>query len=163
MAISKDKKQEIVAKTKDIFASSASAVFVNFSRLTGGETAELRAGLDDEGVGYSVIKKSLVTRALGETSVQGDMPEFPGELAVAYGDDLVAPARMIKEFSKKFPEKITIVGGIFDGEYKDKMGMTEIAEIPAVPILRGQFVSMINAPIRSFVVVLGQIAEQKEA
>tara|TARA_B100000378_G_scaffold265929_1_gene250825 strand:+ start:180 stop:671 length:492 start_codon:yes stop_codon:yes gene_type:complete len=163
MAISKDKKQEIVAKAQDIFANSASAVFVNFKGLTGGETADLRAGLDDEGVGYNVIKKTLVTRALGETSLKGDAPEMPGELAIAYGDDLVAPARMVKEFSKKFPEKIVIVGGIFDGEFKDKAGMTEIAEIPAIPVLKGQFVSMINAPIRSFAVVLGQIAEQKEA
>lgn len=39
--------------------------------------------------------------------------------------------------------------------------MTEIATIPSMQVLRGQFVNLINSPIQRFVVALNQIAESK--
>ena len=39
--------------------------------------------------------------------------------------------------------------------------MTEIASIPALPVLRGMFVNVINSPIQGLAVALNQIAEKK--
>ncbi len=163
MALNKEQKAQALKKAQDIFSDSKSAVFVKFSGLGANDTNAMRADMTAEGVGYSVLKKTLVNRALDDAKVDGDRPAFDGELAVAYGDDLIAPARLVREGEKKFKENISILGGIFDGEYMDKEAMTQIADIPPVPVLRGMFVSMINSPIQSFVSVLNQVAEKKEA
>lgn len=163
MAISKAKKEEVLNRVTDVVKGAQSAVFVNFHGLTVADTTALRSGLREDGVGYLVAKKTIVKRALADSGVKGDQPALDGELAIAYGDDLTAPARGIYAFKKDHPENIAILGGVFEGAYMDQEEMTEIATIPPTPALRGMFVNVINSPIQGLAIALSQIAEKKTA
>lgn len=163
MAINKEKKKEIVVKVKDAVDSADSVVFVNFHGLGVSDTTQLRKNLRDGGVGYTVAKKTLIKKVLGESKVEGDIPSLDGELAIAYGKDLIAPARGVYEFQKDHKDSMTILGGVFEGRYMNKEEMMDIATIPPTPVLYGQFVNLINSPIQRFAVVLDQIAQAKEA
>jgi len=161
MAITKEKKQEIVVKLKDAFANAQSFVFVNFHGLNVLGISEMRRSLSAAGVTYFVAKKSLIRRALSEAKLEGEVPDLPGELAIAWSNDLIAPAREVYGFQKKNPDSLKIVGGIFEGKLLGMVDMTEIAMIPPLPILHGKFVNIINSPIQRFVILLDQIAAQK--
>jgi len=162
VAITKEKKQTILAKLEDIKNNSESIVFVNFNELGGNDTVAMRAKMTDEGVGYFVAKKTLIKRAF-DGAFEGEMPALEGEIAVAYSADAIAPAQNVKHFMGTHKDKVTIVGGIFQGVYKNQEEMTEIASIPALPVLRGMFVNVINSPIQGLVLGLNAIAEKKSA
>lgn len=161
MAITKDKKKEIIENLEKALAKSKSVVFISFSKLLVKESSEMRRALKGESVGYVVAKKSLFRRALESAGIKGSAPELGGELAIAYGEDLIAPARGVYEFQKKLEGKVSIIGGIFDGEYKSQAEMMGIASIPSLQVLRGMFVNIINSPIQRFAIALNQIAEKK--
>ena len=161
MAITRVKKGEVVDKLSKAFKKAASVVFVNFKGLTVGHTTEMRRALKNEGVSYSVAKKSLTKRALEDAKLEGEMPELPGELSLAWADDLIAPARGIYAFMKKFPENLKILGGIFDGRYMTKEEIMGIAQIPPIEVLRGKFVNIINSPIQRFAIALNELAKKK--
>ena len=161
MPITKEKKKEILADVKEKISSSKNVSFVNFHGLSVSELTEMRQALRQNSVGYMVAKKTLVRRALDEASLEGEMPELDGELAIAYGEDIIAPAREVYSFQKKFDGRINIVGGVFDGVYKSKEEMVEIAAIPPMQTLRGMFVNVINSPIQGLVVGLSKSAEKK--
>jgi large subunit ribosomal protein L10 len=161
MAIKKEKKVEIISSLEKILSKSKSVVFVNFNKLLVKDSSALRRALKSENVGYVVSKKSLFERALGESGVKGERPEIKGELSIAYGDDLLAPARGIYEFQKKLEGRVSIVGGIFEGEYKTQTEMLSIAMIPSQKVLQGMFVNIINSPIQRVVIALNQISEKK--
>jgi len=163
MAITREKKKEIISELKRIFSESESVAFCNFHGLSVKDATEVRNGLREKGVGYYVAKKSLTRKALEEAEVEGNQPEFVGELSIVYGKDATDSAREIYEFQKKFDNQVSIVGGIFAGEYRDKEGMVEVAQIPSLQVLRGQFVNLINSPIQGFAIALNAIAEKKEA
>lgn len=160
MAINKEKKQEILGKLKDI-SGKESVVFVNFHGLPVDQTAEMRSTLRESDVSYFVAKKTLVKKAFNESSIEGELPELGGELAVAYADDLTAPAREVYTFQKKFGDSISILGGVFENKYLNKVEMEEIAMIPGLDTLRGMFVNVINSPIQGFVMTLKAYAEKK--
>lgn len=84
MALTKEKKGEILKKLKDIFGNSESAVFVNFSGLSAFDTVDMRNALREESVGYFVAKKTLMKRVLKESGFKGEIPMLSGETAVAY-------------------------------------------------------------------------------
>jgi large subunit ribosomal protein L10 len=162
MAITKQKKTEIIEKMRGILADASTLVFVNFHGLTVAEERELRSSLRKEGVGYTVAKKSLVKRALDEKGIGGVLPELSGEIAVAYGADELAPAREVAAFAKTHAEHLAMVGGVFGGAYVDKAGITSIASIPGLETLRAQFVQLINSPLQRFAVVLNAKADKGE-
>lgn len=161
MAITKQAKEEILRDVEAVLKEHESVAFVNFNGLGVLDTTELRGKLRADGVGYRVIKKTLVKRALGTIDVAGDVPELPGELALAWGEE-TAPARGIHEFAKRHEGKLQLVGGIFEGKYLDKAAIIEIASIPSLDVLRGMFVNVINSPIQGLVVALGQVADQRK-
>ncbi len=161
MAITKEKKKELVAEITKALAGSKSAVFVNFHTLNVTDEQAMRRALRKEGVGYLVVRKTLAKLALADAGIAGTMPEFAGELALVYGDDLTAPAREFYTFQKKYNGNVKIVGGIFDGKYMNIAEMTGIAAIPSQQTLYAQFVNLINSPIQRFAVVLDQIAKTK--
>ena len=164
MAKTREQKKEIVERLTDAFKNSASSVFVHFNGVNVGEETNMRGALRNEGLSYFVARKTLMKRAWDAAGAKGEAPELEGEIAIAYGgDDPTAPARNIHTFVKEFKDRLAIVGGIYEGEFKDAAGMQEIATIPPVETLRGMFVNVINSPIQGLVVALGQIAEKKEA
>lgn len=163
MAITKEKKKEILAALDEIKTNAASVVFVQFQGLTGANVTAMRTRLRQEGVGYFVAKKTLLTHSFQE-AFSGQMPPLEGEVAVAYStDDPIVPAQKIKECAGTYPEQLSIAGGVFEGVYKTKEEMTEIASIPPLTTLRGMFVNVINSPLQGLAVALEQIAQKRAA
>lgn len=163
MAKTRNQKKEMVSVLEDISKNNSSVVFVNFTKLVVKDETALRNKLRANGVGYKVVKKSLLKKGFGASSFAGEMPELPGMMAIAYGKDLIAPAREVYDFQKTRKDNIAIVGGVFEGKYMTKEEMMSIATIPSTQVLYGQFVNLINTPIQQFVTALSKIAEQKTA
>lgn len=163
MAISKDKKREIVTKLTNAFKEASSIVFVGFTKLTVADAARVRKELSQAGVRYFVAKKTLIRRALEGRGYTGDIPALPGEVAVAWTTgDITAPARGVYEHKKKLKSALSLLGGVFEGTFLDAGKMIEIATIPPMPVLRGMFVNVINSPIQGFVSALDQITKKKQ-
>jgi large subunit ribosomal protein L10 len=163
MALTKEKKQEVFAKVKGALEEANSMVFVYSKGMSVSETQDMRQAFRDNGVSFYVAKKTLIKKALGEKKFDGEQPVLDKELAIAWGEDLVAPAREVQAFVKSTKDKVEILGGIFEGRYMSAGEMTEIASIPSQQTLYAQFVNIINSPIQGFVMSLSQIAEKKEA
>lgn len=162
MAISKDKKRDIIAKLNDALKEASAVAFVSFSKFTVADVSKMRRELTKEGVRYFVAKKTLITRALKDRGYTGVIPTLPGEIAIAWTTgDATAPARGIYEYGKKLKGVLSLVGGVFEGAFRDAAGITEIATIPPVPVLRGMFVNVINSPLQGLVIALDKIREKK--
>lgn len=172
MARTKTEKRDIIEKVKKIADGAQSLVFVNFHGLKVSGATEVRRKLKSQNIGFFVAKKTLMSKALEDSvskKISGTMPTLEGEVGVAYGTDLIAPAREILVFQNKFKAGkdgkggIVILGGIFDGRYMTREEMLGIALIPSLSTLHGMFVNVIASPIQGLVVALDQIAKQKVA
>jgi len=162
MALTKDKKAEVLANIEQALDEAASVVFVHAKGLPVAETQAMRNKLREEDVRYYVAKKTLIKRALDAKGYEGEQPALEGELSLVWGEDLVTPAREVQEFVQSTKDKVAIVGGIFEGRYMSAAEMTEIASIPGMLTLRAQFVNVINSPIQGLVMSLDQIAKKKD-
>jgi large subunit ribosomal protein L10 len=166
MAKTKDQKKEIVANLETIFKDSVSTVLVHFKGINAGQETAMRRGFRSDGINYVVAKKSLIRRALANLGHAQEGVAMEGEIAVAYNTasntDATIAASRVYGFGREYgAEKVSILGGLFEGKLMDAVAMTEIATIPALPVLRGMFVNVINSPIAGFVVALQAIADKK--
>lgn len=168
MAKTRKQKEEALAKIGDVIRDAASAVFVGFSRINVEQETAMRRGFRADGLGYTVAKKSLIRRALTGLGHDHGAVALEGEVAIAYnvGDnaDLTAAPRRVHAFAGELgADKISILGGIFEGKLVDALAMREIATIPPVPVLQAMFAQVINSPRTRFAVVLSKVAETKTA
>lgn len=161
MAIPKNKKKEIVDDLTASISNAQSLVFVKFDKLKVADVNSFRRQLGSQDVGYTVAKKTLIKRALASKKIAGELPELPGQIGVAFGQDPLAAAREVYEFQKTHKDNISIVGGMFEESYADQARMMSIATIPPREVLYAQLANLINSPIQRLAIALDQIAGKK--
>ena len=160
MPLTKDKKKEICDKVTRIAKENSSLVFVNFHKINVADVTAARRALREKNVGYYVAKKTLIKKSLVDAEIQGEMPELKGEVGIAYSSEPTAAAREVFAFSKKLDDQFKLIGGIFEGKFKNGDEMNEIALIPSLEVLRGKFLNLINSPRQRFAMLLSEKAKK---
>jgi large subunit ribosomal protein L10 len=161
MALTRAKKAELIASYTDALKGAKSAVYVKFKGLSVADTSLLRGQLFNDKTHYTVVKKTLWKRATDTAGIKGETPITGEELAVIYGEDLLIPARLSYEFSKAHKDSFTILGGIFDGSFKNQSEMLSIATIPAREVLLSQLAYLLKSPMTRLAVGLNEVALKK--
>ena len=162
MAKTKQQKTEHLEQLKEAVENKG-VVFVSQKGVLGNESVSLRKDLKSEDVTYLVVKKTLLQKAFEGSKAKGEAPLLEGEVAIAFSQDSLLPAQLIGKHKKALgEEKLEIVGGIFEGDYKDADSMRVISQIPSKEVLYSQFLALNLTPISQFVVVLNEYAKTKE-
>jgi large subunit ribosomal protein L10 len=155
MAITREHKERIVKDLVDNLGKTKSVVFADFQGLKMPEIEELRAKCLEQGIGYTVAKKTLLNIALEKAGVKDvDTKAIEGSLATIFGfEDEVAPAKTLAEFAKAH-EALEIKGGILEGKVVPLEQVIKLSKLPSKAELYAKIVGSINAPVSGFVNVL---------
>jgi len=148
-----EKKQQ-VSKLTEKFKSAKSMVFADYRGLTVSQDTEFRAKLRKANVEYKVIKNSLMNFAAKECGLDALSEKLKGPTSVAISyDDLIAPAKVLVEFSKKY-ENLELKTGVLEGEVIDADKVKSLAALPSREVLISKMLGSMNAPVTGFVTVL---------
>ncbi len=153
MAVSRDKKNTLVAELAELFASAIGTVGAAYTGLTVADLQELRAAARANNVSIKVAKNRLVRVALAADNKfkAADTSLLTGQLVYAFSStDEVAPAQVLAKFAKSHPELKLVAGFDGSGASLDTAMVTALAELPTKDQLRGQLVSVIAAPLTGF-------------
>ncbi len=154
MAISKAKKDTLVADLTALLADAKLTAYARYQGLTVADLQDLRKGAREAGVKIKVVKNRLVKVAMNEIAIYQDTDTtgLVGQLIYAISDtDEVAPAKILAEFAKTHPA-LELVGG-FSGEGKsmDQAEITTLAKMPSKNELIAQVVAQLLSPITDIV------------
>jgi len=139
--------QEITEKIK----GSGAVYFSDYLGLNVAQVNELRSELFEKDVKMQVVKNTLILLALKELGYDVEKDAFlTGSTALVYGEDPVAPAKVLKEFKKKMKDlkKPDVKALIFEGELCGKEKVDQIAELPPVEILLATLLGGLQSPMQ---------------
>jgi large subunit ribosomal protein L10 len=149
-------KPQKVAMVEQIAAdlkAAGSLVLSDFTGINVEEISELRKRCRSNDVTFSVVKNTLIKLAVEGTDMESLVEHFNGPTAIAHSEDMVAPARVLKEFSKEFG-KLEIKAGFVDGQAIDLDGVKALADLPGREQLLSMVVGTLEAPISGLARVL---------
>lgn len=157
MAISKDKKNELVADLTELLSNAKATVYAKYQGLTVAELQELRKAARENGVKIKVVKNRLVRVAMGQIAVYKDTDTtgLTGQLLYAVSDsDEVAPAKILAEFAKTH-DALDLVGGFSDlGKALSTDEVKTLAAMPTKNELIAQVVAQLLSPVTDSVSAL---------
>jgi len=153
MAISRDKKNALVAKLTELFAGAKGTVGAAYTGLNVSDMQDLRAAARESNIVIKVAKNRLVRVALAgnDKFKSADTSLLGGQLVFAFSsEDEVAPAQVIAKFAKTHPALKLIVGFDSTGTSLDTATVVALAELPTKDQLRGQLVGVMSVPLAQF-------------
>lgn len=157
-----EQKQQHVEVISEQLKNSVSTVLVDYRGLTVSEVTELRKQLRDAGIEFKVYKNTMVRRA-AEAQGLTELNEFlVGPSAIAFSnEDVIAPAKLIHEFSKQH-EALEIKAGVIEGSFVPAEDVKSIASLPSRDGLLSMLLSVLQAPVRNFAYAVKAVGEEKE-
>ncbi len=150
MALTKAKKDEVVAEIGGLLADSRMTVVAGYQGTTVKAMQELRRKARENGTVVRVVKNRLVIKAIEATDrLKGvDTSALEGMLVYAFnGDDEVAPAQVLANFAKNEPS-IEFVGAISaEGKFLSADEVKALATLPGKNELIAQVVATLLSPV----------------
>lgn len=155
MAISKEKKQELLKSYVEEFRRSQAAILTDYRGLPVIELNQLRQKMRQAGSGYHVVKNRLVKLALREAGlpVPEELLQGPTAIGFCY-EDVVAPTKILTEYAKEF-KTLVIKGGILGQRVMDERAVSSLADLPPRHVLLTQWLGSLQTPLTGLVGVLG--------
>ena len=153
MAITRDKKNTLVAELAELFTHSKGSVGAAYTGLNVADIQRLRAAAREENVKIIVAKNRLVRVALAADSKfkSADTSLLTGQLVYAFSStDELAPAQVLANFAKSHPVLKLVIGFDNTGAVLDTATVTALASLPTKDQLHGQLVSVIAGPLGGF-------------
>lgn len=155
-------KKAVVTEIADKMKEAQSTVIVEYRGLSVAEVTQLRRELRAENVDFKVYKNSLAQRAAEAAGASELVKDLVGPNAIAFGNDAVAPARILAKFAKDH-EALVLKSGIVEGKV---VGLDTIQKLSVLPNREGmiaKFMGCLQSPVRKFAVALNAVKEQKES
>jgi len=160
-------KEKIVSSLNKAFDESNFLIVTQNEGLTVEEMSSLRNTLREEAdTSFRVAKNSLAKIAVDNTSAKSIETMFNGPTAIAFSNELTSSPKIIVDFAKD-NEKLSIVGGMMDGELIDSEVIKKLANLPTMDELRAKIIGVLSAPATKIAGILtrpgGQLAQVIQA
>jgi len=150
MALTKQKKNEIVAELVSLLTSSKLTVVAEYRGITVKAMQQLRKDAKTNGTKISVVKNRLVKLAINETAnlKEVDVSLLKGQLLYAFNaSDEVAPASSLANFAKTNPS-LQFIGAITtEGKFIGADEVKALAALPSKSDLIAQVVATLFSPL----------------
>lgn len=146
-------KEAQVAELKELLLGRSSVVLTNYAGMKVAEMYELRREFDKIGAGYRVVKNTLARLAIQGTEYEFLGKSLTGTIGVVFGDDPVATAKVLTEFTKK-NQRLSVKLGFLGGKPLQAGALEALSRLPGKDQLRAQLLSTMKAPAQQFVGVL---------
>ena len=160
-------KEKIVSSLNKAFDESNFLIVTQNEGLTVEEMSSLRNTLREEAdTSFRVAKNSLAKIAVDNTSAKSLEAMFNGPTAIAFSNELTSSPKIIVDFAKD-NKKLSIVGGMMDGELIDSEVIKKLANLPTMDELRAKIIGVLSAPATKIAGILtrpgGQLAQVIQA
>lgn len=155
MAKTRAQKEQDLSELTARLQGAKSIVLSEYRGTTVKDIDKFRRVLSSEGIQSKVYKIPLIKKAFEANGIEAsEIMDYKVPVIVSVSqDDEVAPARIVKTFSKDV-KTIGIISGVLDGAFASKEQMVALADLPSKDELRAKLVGTINAPVSGFVNVL---------
>jgi large subunit ribosomal protein L10 len=158
LALSKQKKNEVIDQYKDWLKNSQAVILVEYTGATMKDMENIRAKIRESGGEFHVVKNTLVILALeasGYAAPEG-LLEKSSAASFAFSDP-AATAKALTDATKGL-EAIKVKGGYMGVRLLNAAQVKALAELPPLPIVRGQLLGVLQAPAGKLVRTIAEPA-----
>jgi len=145
----KERKEKVIDELAANLSKSTIVIATDFRGLPANEMVKLRHQLDSIGAEYRVAKNTLTRFAAEKAGKKQLEPLLTGPLAIVFGfDDVVKPAKALREHIRATGSVLKIKGGILGDRLLTAAEVDALASMPPKDVLIAQFMGQLKAPIQ---------------
>ncbi len=149
MAITKTRKEELLAQYDELIQSSRAIFLAEYSGMNVKRMNALRDRVYEAEGTLHVTKNTLFKIALEKSNKKVPADFLEGQLATGFAlKEAPSLAKVLVDFAKE-EEKVTLRGGFLGNDFVSAQQIEALAKLPSLDQLRAQLIGVISAPARN--------------
>jgi large subunit ribosomal protein L10 len=158
LAISKQRKNEVLAQYQDWLKQSQAVILVEYTGSKMKVLDALRAKIRDSGGEFHIVKNTLAKRAFVESGM--NLPDNAFEKSTAVSFAFSDPASTAKALADaiKGNEFVKVKAGFLAGQALNPAQVKALADMPPLPVMRAQLLGVLQAPAGKLVRTIAEPA-----
>jgi large subunit ribosomal protein L10 len=158
LAISKERKEEMLATYAEWLKKSEAVILVEYTGVKMKDLDNIRAKVRESDGEFHILKNTLARRAFADSgmSMPPDFLVQSTAVSFAFSD----PASMAKALSDatKGNQFVKVKGGFMSGQTLTAAQVKALADMPPLPVVRAQLLGVLQAPAGKLVRTLAEPA-----
>ena len=158
MAVSKARKNEVLASYNDWLEKSEAIILVEYTGVTMKNLDNIRAKIRETGGEFHVVKNTLARRAFADNGMDFPQEYLLNSTAVSFAfSDPASTAKALSDATKGL-DFIKVKGGFMDGQVLNADQVKTLASMPPLPVVRAQLLGVLQAPAGKLVRTIAEPA-----
>ena len=163
MAITKERKKEVLATYEDWFKRSQAVILVEYTGARMKDLDSIRAKVRESGAEFHVVKNTLARRAFEKQGMTLPEEFLLKSTAVSFAfNDPAATAKALSDATKGMGF-VKLKGGFMGGQMLTASQVKALAELPPLPVVRAQLLGVLQAPAARLVRTIAEPARSLAA
>lgn len=158
MAVSKARKEEVLATYAEWLKKSEAVILVEYTGVKMKDLDNIRAKVREAGGEFHIMKNTLARRAFADNgmSLPAEFLVKSTAVSLAFSD----PASTAKALSDatKGNEFVKVKGGFMSGQILNASQVKALADMPPLPVVRAQLLGVLQAPAGKLVRTIAEPA-----
>lgn len=157
MAITKERKQELISQYTDLLGRSQGVIVTNYQGLNTAQISGLRSRIRDAKGAYYVTKNTLIKLAMERKGLSPPEEWFEGPTAIGFCFDEVAGiAKVLADFAEE-SGVLKIKGAVLGDRPVSEEKAKALATLPSAEVLRAQVLGALSAPMSGLIAALNGV------
>ena len=158
MAISKERKEEVLTQYADWLKRSQAVVLVEYTGVKMKDLDNIRAKIRESGGEFHIVKNTLVRRAFANSGLELPKDYLVKSTAISFAfTDPASTAKALSDATKG-SEFVKVKGGFMSGQLLNAARVKALAEMPPLPVVRAQLLGVLQAPAGKLVRTIAEPA-----
>jgi large subunit ribosomal protein L10 len=146
LAITKERKEEVLSQYADWMKRSQAVILVEYTGVKMKDLDNIRAKIREAGGEFHVVKNTLARRAFADNGMEFPSDYLVKSTAVSFAfTDPASTAKALTDATKGL-EFIKVKGGFMSGQTLNAAQVKALADMPPLPVVRAQLLGMLQAP-----------------
>jgi large subunit ribosomal protein L10 len=146
LAISKERKEEVLATYTDWMKRSQAVILVEYTGAKMKDLDGIRAKIRESGGEFHILKNTLARRAFANNGMDFPQDFLVKSTAVSFAfTDPASTAKALNEATKG-KEFLKVKGGFMSGQSLNAAQVKALADMPPLPVVRAQLLGVLQAP-----------------
>ena len=161
MAITRERKEELVAHYSQLLTATDGFIIAEYRGLSVAKLNDLRRRLTEATGSFSVTKNTLFSIALTQSGWPVPEKLLLGPTGVVFGNgNLPKVAKAVQTFAKDNPDLFVIKGGVLAGSVFDAREIEAVANLPTMEEIRAQLAGLVVQPAAQLAGLLNAATSQ---
>jgi large subunit ribosomal protein L10 len=158
LAISKERKEEILATYAEWLGKSEAVILVEYTGVSMKNLDAIRSKIREAGGEFHVLKNTLARRAFANSGMDLPADFLVNSTAVSFAfSDPASTAKALSEATKG-SQFVKVKGGFMGGQVLTAAQVKALADMPPLPVVRAQLLGVLQAPAGKLVRTIAEPA-----